>query len=290
MPWNPSETNQIPGILMQTGSSIGSAIGGGISKWQEDEERKKKELEQLEQKRYIADAIMADAAKRNLVSKQELIDYRSAPQRKQVDMAFGIQAQGQFAAAAEQERQQKEMFVAKLAQMTQSADPGANMLQLSPEERAAAEQAGMVPLRTSRGQVQYVPDPTKLPAKEGKEGIGPMDKLNNDVKTETGLGLGEWNSASKKRVNAKGESDPAGEYVAAQYSAEMGKSKTAKMPVSRFEHFTERYDRILGETNTATAAGAAKPLTRDVAAALLQQAGGDKAKARALAKERGYTF
>ncbi len=280
MPWNPSETNQIPQILMQTGSSIGSAIGGGISKWQADEERKKKELEAIEQKRYIADAIMADAAKRNLVSKDELIAYRSAPQKKQVDMAFGIQAQGQFAAAAEDDRQKKLMFAAKLAEMTN----GKQQFAPPPEVLARLQAKGIEAAPASRGSYQYFD--TNLAA--AKEGIGPMDKLNNDVETETGLGLGAWNSASKKRVNAKGEDDPAGEYVSAEYG-EMGKSKTAKMPISRFEHFVGRYNTILGETNAAPS-GAAKPLTRDVAAALLQQAGGDKAKARALAKERGYSF
>ncbi len=43
MSWNPSESNQIPQIVMQTGNAVGSAISGSILEWKkkQDEERRK---------------------------------------------------------------------------------------------------------------------------------------------------------------------------------------------------------------------------------------------------------
>ncbi len=278
MPWNPSETNQIPQILMQTGSTIGSAIGGGISKWQAEEERKKKELEQLEQKQYIADAIMSDAAQRNLVSKQELIDYRSAPQRKQVDMAFGIQAQSQFAAAAEQQRQAKEMFAAKLAEMKASTDNANKQFAPPPEVLARLQSKGIEAAPASRSNYNFF-DTNRYPqGSTNSTNYKDMSDLSNDLMKESGLALSDWINSPNMRVDSEGKPSKTGEYVAPatvwddpKKGRTMEPNAEKKLPFDRFNAYLQQYQRLAGSGTpppAATVGGVVSVNTPQEAAAL----------------------
>ncbi len=48
MSWNPSESNQIPQIVMQTGNAVGSAISGSILEWKKKQDEERRKVEEIE--------------------------------------------------------------------------------------------------------------------------------------------------------------------------------------------------------------------------------------------------
>jgi hypothetical protein len=122
-----------------------------------------------------------------------------------------------------------------------------------------------------------------------------IEALDKELKAQTGLPYHVWANAADKRI---GTTDPkTGAYVNDQrFHAKVAdpddasKTKDISMPVDLYEKMKERYG-SLGRTQPGAPAGTeGKHIDAQTAQEFLRQAGGDKDKARELARAAGYTF
>lgn len=125
-----------------------------------------------------------------------------------------------------------------------------------------------------------------------------FEKLDKEIEAATGYPLGKWRQAPNQRVDPK-----TGDFMADVAVDEMGQPKTVVVPKNLYERFLSQVktlDAGDGEPNATpyaeqvrpdvTDAPSPKPLDPQTAKAILAEAGGDKEKAREIARQRGYTF
>ena len=141
-------------------------------------------------------------------------------------------------------------------------------------------------LEISRSREERLSNPAPRPKVED------FARINKEVEAATGYPLAKWNSAENKRTDAQGN-----------FVADID-DEPVTVPRRQYEQFVGRVRKLEGgeqggdvdpnasamATTTQPEAAPSKPLDQATARAILAEVGGDKNKARDLARQRGYTF
>ncbi len=236
MSWNPSESNQIPQIVMQTGNAVGNAISGSILDWKKKQDEERRKVEEIESKRYIADAIMKDGVASGRVAPEEYSQYLSRNHKTQVDMAFGVQARDQM----QMERAKLEAHILSM-QPKPAFRPDTYVVRDPLDPRKARS----VYTNTSGSVVPFdsKPDAEKPP----------YATLDKEVEAATGGSIADWRNSLKQRVEGndfvadfpdKQIMDPA------TGKSTMVKGRTRKVPLPL-------YQQLLGKVSALDNAGSA---------------------------------